>query len=114
MARATAKAYGAKVKIKEIGDCPGTESDEAVLALVEKAITREMGPGGLIKEVTTTVGEDFNFYKKLRPKLKTGFIGLGCNLEPCLHDRNMHFDHSQLLHGANILTFLVQAALEVK
>ena len=114
LARATAKAYGAKVKIKEIGDCPGTESDAAVLALVEKAITKEMGPDGLIKEVTTTVGEDFNFYKKLRPKLKTGFIGLGCNLEPCLHDRNMHFDHSQLLHGANILTFLVQAALEVK
>ena len=112
--KATAKAYGAKVKIKEIGDCPGTEADPTVLTMIKKVILTEMGQAGLIPEVTTTVGEDFNFYKKFRPNLKTGFIGLGCDLEPCLHDRNMHFDHSQLLHGAHILTALVQAALETK
>jgi len=112
--KATAKAYGSKVKIKEIGDCPGTESDPTVLAMIEKAIVEEMGSQGLVHEVTTTVGEDFNFYKKFRPQLKTGFMGLGCNLQPCLHDRNMHFDHSYLQHGVNIFTSLVKAALATK
>ncbi|MDO4179565.1 MAG: amidohydrolase [Phascolarctobacterium sp.] len=105
--QATALAYGTQVKITEVGDCPGTESAPDVLAIIEKAIVKEMGPSALVHEVTTTVGEDFNFYRKLRPSIQTGFLGLGCDLEPCLHDRHMHFDHAQLPHGANIFTNIV-------
>ena len=105
--KATALAYNTDYKITEVGDCPGTESAPEILAIIEKAIVKEMGSQGLVPEVTTTVGEDFNFYRKLRPDMQTGFLGLGCDLKPCLHDRNMTFDLEQLPHGANVFTHIV-------
>ena len=109
--KAIVKSQNGKVKIKEIGTCPGSEIDSSLQEIVKAAIIKEVGTKGLVEEVSTTVGEDFNFYKQLRPKLKTGFLGLGCNLTPCLHDRNMTFDHSQLIHGANTLYNLVNVCL---
>ena len=106
-----AKAYGVKATLKIIGTCPASEPTPALQELVEKTIVKELGTKGLIRERSTTVGEDFNFYKQLMPKLQTGFIGLGCNLKPGLHAANMHFDHSQLIHGVNILADLVQTIL---
>lgn len=105
--KGTAELMGAQVEVEQIGDCPGSEDDPELLKLVEKAIINEVGNKGLIPERTTTVGEDFNFYKQLRPELKTGFIGLGCDLTPGLHDRNMHFNHDDLVHGAKVLYNLV-------
>ncbi|MFA7067969.1 MAG: amidohydrolase [Acidaminococcaceae bacterium] len=110
----TAELYGAKAEVEQIGDCPGSEDDPELLELIKKSITNEVGSTGLILERTTTVGEDFNFYKQLRPELKTGFIGLGCALTPGLHDRNMHFNHADLIHGVNVLYNLVLSSLNCK
>jgi amidohydrolase len=110
----TSELYGAQAKIKLVGTCPSSEDDLEILELVKQAIVSEVGSEGLIPERTTTVGEDFNFYKKLRPNLKTGFIGLGCDLTPGLHDRNMHFNHGDLNHGVNVLYSLVNSILKFK
>jgi amidohydrolase len=110
----TSELYGAQAKIKLVGSCPSSEDDLDILELIKAAIIAEVGSTGLILERTTTVGEDFNFYKQFRPKLKTGFIGLGCNLTPGLHDRNMHFNHKDLIHGVNVLYSLVNSLLKLK
>ena len=112
--KGTAELLGANVEIEQIGDCPGSEDDPELLKLIEKAIIKEVGSVGLIPERTTTVGEDFNFYKQLRPELRTGFIGLGCNLTPGLHDRNMHFNHEDLVHGVKVLYSLIFSSLTCK
>lgn len=107
-----AAAYGVTAVVKIVGTCPASTPNPRTGAWAGTAITKELGASGLIKERITTVGEDFNFYPLLLPHLQTGFIGLGCDLVPGLHDRHMHFRHEDLRHGINILKTLAAKAWE--
>lgn len=84
------------------------------MALTQEIISAELGAGGLIPAANITVGEDFNFFKQERPQLKTASLGIGCDLEPRLHDRDMHFEHAALANAINVLTNLTQRILCVK
>lgn len=110
----TAKVYGAEADCHIVGTCPAAEADPSLLALTQEVISAELGAGGLIPAANITVGEDFNFFKQERPQLKTASLGIGCDLEPRLHDRDMHFDHSALANAINVLTNLTQRILCVK
>ncbi len=107
----TAKVYGAEADCHIVGTCPAAEADASLLALTQEVIAAELGPGGLIPAANITVGEDFNFFKQEKPQLKTASLGIGCDLEPGLHDRNMHFDHSALVNAIRVLTKLTQRIL---
>ena len=107
----TARVYGAEADCHIVGTCPAAEADASLLALTQEVIADELGPGGLIPAANITVGEDFNFFKQERPQLKTASLGIGCDLEPGLHDRNMHFDHSALANAILVLTKLTQRIL---
>lgn len=68
----------------------------------------------MIPPITTAFGEDFFWYLKERPGLKTGFIALGEDAQPGLHDPNMHymhFDHSALPNGVKLHVGLVKKIL---
>ncbi len=99
----TAAVYGAKAAAEIVGTCPASSFDSTMAAVAREAIVAELGQGGLIDAAATTVGEDFNFYAMYRPQLKTGFIGLGCDLRPGLHDPAMTFVHQDMAHGCRIL-----------
>ena len=59
-----------------------------------------------------TVGEDFNFFKQEKPELKTASLGIGCDLEPRLHDPEMHFDHAALEPAVKVLAQLTLKLLQ--
>ncbi len=107
----TAKVYGAEADCRIVGTCPAAEADPSLLAVTRAAIVRELGNEGLINEASITVGEDFNFFKQERPRLKTASLGIGCDLVPRLHDPEMHFDHAALANAIRVLTTLVREIL---
>lgn len=108
---ATAAVYGAKAAAEIVGTCPASSFDSSTAEIAREAIVEELGEKGLINEAATTVGEDFNFYAMYKKQLKTGFIGLGCGLQPGLHDPEMTFNHADMIHGCRILQKMVYKAL---
>lgn len=111
--KGTAAVYGASASVEIVGTCPASSFDSAMAAVAREAITAELGQEGLIDAAATTVGEDFNFYAMHRPQLKTGFIGLGCALQPGLHDPDMSFEHADMAHGCRILQNMLRRVLEM-
>lgn len=87
-----AKAYGTEAECHIVGTCPAAEADPSLLKLTQDAIVEELGMDALLAAHSITVGEDFNFFKQERPNLKTASLGIGCDLEPGLHDPEMHYD----------------------
>lgn len=108
---ATATVYGARATTRIVGTCPASEIDDSMASIARQAIVEELGQDGLIEAAATTVGEDFNFYPMYKKNLKTGFIGLGCDLKPGLHDPEMSFAHRDMVHGVRILVAMVRKAL---
>ena len=107
----TAKVYGAAATSHIVGTCPAAEADPSLLKLTQNVIINELGREGLLPAANITVGEDFNFFKQERPQLKTASLGIGCDLEPGLHDPEMHFEHSALEGAIKVLTKLTQKLL---
>jgi amidohydrolase len=70
-----------------------------------------LGRDGLLPPVVTPGADDFHFYKKAKPSLKAGFIGLGAGLTPGLHDPSMTFDEKVLPGGVKILKYTVDKLL---
>ena len=110
----TAKVFGAEADCHIVGTCPAAEADASLLQLTQEVIVEELGTNGLIPSANITVGEDFNFFKQERPQLKTASLGIGCDLQPGLHDRQMHFDHSALENAIRVLTKLTLRLLAAK
>ncbi|HIU63960.1 MAG TPA: amidohydrolase [Candidatus Avacidaminococcus intestinavium] len=99
---AAVATVGATAEISFIKELPAAEIDEEVTTLLADAITDVLGQDGLLPPFTTAGGEDFFFYKKLKPSIKAGFFGLGVNATPGLHHPDMHFDKDALEIGVNI------------
>lgn len=110
----TAKVYGAAASSHIVGNCPAAEADQSLLKLTQDVIIEELGASALLPAANITVGEDFNFFKQERPQLKTVSLGIGCDLEPGLHDPDMHFDHSALENAVKVLAKLTLKLLRRK
>ena len=74
-------------------------------------IKSELGEKACIPPIVTAGGEDFFWYPKMKPELKTGFIALGEDAESGLHDPAMHFNHDALPYGVKIHKGLVKKFL---
>jgi len=110
--RAGAATVGASAETALLASVPGAEYDPAMVDLAREAIRAVLGGQGLLDPVVSPGGDDFHRYVEARPELKTGFIGLGCDLAPGLHDPAMSFDRSALVHGAGILLFMARRLLD--
>lgn len=107
----TARVYGAEAESRITGTCPAAEVDPSLLPLTQEVIVEILGQQGLLPVKSITVGEDFNFFKQERPYLKTADLGIGCDLEPGLHDPSMHFEKAALADAVRVLCRLVQRSL---
>jgi len=99
-----AKSVGAKVQMEFLNDIPAAEICDEVSNIIAESIVDVLGEQGLKEKGLTPGGEDFWFYAKHKPALKTGFMGLGVNLTPGLHHPDMQFDLDALNDGVKILS----------
>lgn len=97
-----AASLGATAELKIHNITPASIITPEITDLLSDVIREEMGPSALIPPITTAGGEDFFWYPKLKPELKTGFIGLGADVEPGLHDPAMHFNTDCLENGVKL------------
>ena len=99
LAEAAAKAVGCGVEISQIRGY-AAEYDPALVRICEQAITQTFGC--VAPPLHTLGSEDFHAYH-MEYGIPTAYMGLGADLVPGLHDRDMRFDHSCMLPGAQIL-----------
>lgn len=102
-----AATIGAEATIEIRGGVVAAEYSEEMIALAREAIVAVLGEAGLLAPIVTPGADDFHFYAQHKPTLKTGFIGLGCNLRPGLHHPEMNFDHAALPDGVRVLAHIV-------
>jgi amidohydrolase len=88
--------------------CPAAQDSEEVIALARRAIARVLGEEGVAPCTDTPGGEDFHYYTQAMPALKTTVIGVGADLTPGLHLREMTFDHSAVISAAKVLALMLQ------
>lgn len=111
---AGAASVGATARITLRGDVPAAEYAPDIVDIAREAILTVMGKDGLLPPIITPGGEDFHFYIKHRPAIKSGYIGLGCDLLPGLHHPEMKFDTDALLDGVNIFLYMVDKILGLR
>ena len=107
VARAVAEAAGAEIEIKS-GGVVAAEYDDGVIADLRASIDAILGSS--LPEYVMPGGEDFHYFAT-ESGIRTAYLGLGANLEPGLHNGDMHFDLEALPLGAKILTHYVGAKL---
>lgn len=110
-AQNAAASIGATAKENILHRTPASILTPEITDLLADVIKEELGEQALIPPITTAGGEDFFWYPKERPQLKTGFVALGEDAQPGLHDPHMHFDHSALPNGVKIHKGIVKKIL---
>ncbi|MCR4425582.1 MAG: amidohydrolase [Firmicutes bacterium] len=107
-----AAAVGAQVTLEEENMMPAACCDPETVEMVGRAIVRVLGPEGLLPKVLTPGSEDFHFFPKLVPGLRSAYIGLGADFSPGLHDPGATFNQEALLLGTEILVETVREFLK--
>jgi amidohydrolase len=102
---------GAVGTVNKTDGVPAAEYDAEAIVLLEKAIVATLGQDGLLPPIISPGADDFHFYKKAKPALKAGFVGLGADLTPGLHDPRMTFNEDVLPDGVKILKHAVDSLL---
>lgn len=105
----SAKANGTQLEYK-IELCPAAEYAEELINTNAEAITEVLGVEGLIRNLYTAGSEDFHFYAK-RLGCKAGYLGIGADLTPGLHHKDMVFNRDALYYGTEILVKVINKRL---
>lgn len=108
---ASAASVGATANITVKGGVPAAEYTTEIVDIAKEAISNVLGESGLLPPLITPGGEDFHFYRKHKPAIKTSYLGLGCNLSPGLHHPEMKFDTEALMDGVNIFLYIINKIL---
>ncbi len=104
--------YDARIVLKVLVDIAAAQVAEEAKEILEHAIIQSVGHEKVRPPLFTPGGEDFHFYAKQRPNIKTTMLGVGCHLTPGLHHPNMTFNRERLITGVEILTRTVLCAFE--
>ncbi len=100
-------SFNADAKSEIIDYCPGPEYDQELVELIKNTIVEQFGEQSLAKDCGGG-GEDFHFYKKAKPEVRSVYFGIGSGAEPGLHCRDMHFDDSVLPSASKLLVEFVR------
>ena len=104
VAENVAEAYGAKAEFNLPGGViPAAVLDPALTAEVAECIKEVAGEENLAEELKNPGGEDFHYFARTYPNLKSAYFGVGVAAEPGLHDPNMHFNPDGLQAGVDVL-----------
>lgn len=104
-------SVGAIAEINNKGGVLAAEYTPEIVDIAKEAIGHVLGNEGLLPPIITPGGEDFHFYRKHKPNIKIGYLGLGCNLSPGLHHPEMKFDTEALMDGINIFIYMINKIL---
>lgn len=99
---------GASYEIIEDDGCLAAIYDDECVQIAKKSIETVLGKSN--PPIITPGGEDFHYYTSILG-VKAGYIGIGANLKPGLHDPDMSFDFKALEYGRDILTEVVLSQL---
>ncbi len=105
IAENTAALYGGSIENLDINGVVAAEYDEDLKEVCKNAIEEVLG--NTLGEMYTTGGEDFHYFKTMCG-IKTGYLGIGADLTPGVHDANMTFDLKALDIGVEILRKIVE------
>lgn len=108
-AEGAAAAVGASAEL-EIQYCPGAVYDDEMRKTNAEAIKKVLGEEGLLPDIITPGSEDFHFFAK-KLGCKAGYIGLGADLTPGLHNKDMKFNTDAMYAGAEILACVAEKRL---
>lgn len=110
IAESSARKVGCTTAFSQIWGY-AAEYDPRLVRVCERAITETLGS---VEPPLHTLGsEDFHAYH-MEYGIPVAYMGLGADVMPGLHARNMHFDHSCMVPGAEILFRCVSQLLEFK
>lgn len=110
--QSTAEAMGATAEVDTTYVPAAIYSDEMTATNAE-AICEVLGKENLVPDIHTPGSEDFHFFAKLLG-CKAGYIGLGADLVPGLHSKDMKFNTEALYKGVEILVSVVGKRLGYK
>lgn len=108
-AEGAATAIGATASA-DIQYCPGAIYDDEMRRINAEAIREVLGEDGLVPDIMTPGSEDFHFFAK-EIGCKAGYLGLGADLTPGLHSKDMKFNTDAMYFGAEILTRIAEKRL---
>lgn len=109
---AICKLYDASIVLKVLMDIAAAQVNEEAKDILEHAIIQSVGHENVRPPLFTPGGEDFHFYTKQCPTVKTTMLGVGCNLTPGLHHPDMTFNRERIITSVEILTRTVLCAFE--
>jgi amidohydrolase len=101
---AAGECTGAHVECDFSEGSPAASYAPETVELAKRAIVKVLGSA--IPSISTPGSEDFHFYS-VKGGIKTAYIGLGADLKPGLHRREMTFSHQVLSQGVAILKEIV-------
>ncbi len=105
ISESAAALHGGSIEDIHIHGVIASEYDSQVTELCKEAVVSVLG--STLGERPTTGGEDFHYFAKMA-NIKTGYIGLGADLTPGVHNINMTFDKKALDIGVAILDKAVE------
>jgi len=98
-------SYEGNSEIEILSELPAAEYNDELVDAARKSIENILGNS--LEPIYTPGGEDFHNYKKYL-NIKSTYIGLGADLEPGLHYKNMKFNKKALKYGRDILIDIVK------
>lgn len=106
-----AQSVGATAEI-EIGEAlPAAELDDECIALAREAITAVLGHDAVLAPSNALGCEDFHCYKQHRPAMKAGYISLGAEVTPAVHNSAMSLDPACLINGVRLHLYTIEKML---
>jgi amidohydrolase len=111
---AGASTVGAEASVTVKGGVPAAEYTNEIIEVAKQAIIDVLGQKALLDPIVTPGGEDFHYFIKRKPSLKVGYVGLGCDLTPGLHNASMTFDRAAMEDGVKIWLHMVNRLIGIK
>jgi len=107
-----AASVGASADITVHPGVPAAVYDAKLVESAKESIAKILGSEGVLPVEISPGGEDFHLYTYSQPSIRAAYIGLGCDLEPGLHNPKMHFVLDALPLGVRILMQMVLKAFD--
>ncbi|SDI71773.1 amidohydrolase [Natribacillus halophilus] len=104
LTHALATYHHVDIELEVGADVPAAVIDPEAKAVMQAAISENVGNDKRAPTITTTGGDDFHFYTIKRPDLKATMLAIGCDLKPGLHHPQMTFDRDAIPTTIEILT----------
>lgn len=106
------ESYGAKVICNLKGEVPAAQDNDELIDIAKGCIENVLGEKGVTEPIITSGGEDFHNYSYEMKNLKTTMLGIGADLTPGLHKKDMTFNTKALIFASEVMALMVNEILK--